>query len=115
MFDRKGKFIRKLGQLGQGPKEYRLGIIYAGNDTVVYIQTNWLGKIMKYRTIDNSFAGAIPNTTSIQEIYSLPDNKIVALARHGSSIKNMFTALILNEEGDTIAYKKTNIDTERLI
>lgn len=114
MFDRKGKFIRKLGQLGLGPREYRLGISYAGNDSMVYIQTNWLGKIMKYRTEDNSFAGAIPNANSIQNIYSLPDNKIAALARHASPIKDIFTALIINEEGDTIAYKKTDIDVERL-
>lgn len=113
LFNKEGKFIRKIGQLGQGPRQYRLGISYTANDSIAYIQTNWLGKIMKYRLSDNSFAGEIP-AKNTKEIYLLPNNNIVAVLRAGNDIKKIFTALIMNNKGDTIAYKKPYINIERI-
>lgn len=113
MFDRKGKFIRKIGKFGEGPGEFSVGICFTADDSIAYIRSNWAGKILKYRLNDNKYTGAVPvNAEFIEKIYYLSDNTI-SLHKEGGPIKNMLTAIVLNTKGDTISYLSPNIDKEK--
>jgi hypothetical protein len=49
-FTRDGKFIRHIGKLGRGPKEYALMRIFSLDEKngLIYIHTNWTRKILVY-------------------------------------------------------------------
>lgn len=49
-FSRDGKYIRHIGKLGRGPKEYALSRIFSLDEEneLIYIHTNWTRKILVY-------------------------------------------------------------------
>lgn len=115
VFTRKGKFVRKIGRIGSGPGEYLIARSFTCDDSLVYIQTNYLGKIMKYRLSDNSFRGSIPiESKTAQEIFVLPNNRMSTYIGSAAYIDDIYTALLINMQGDTIDYLRPNIDIDQL-
>lgn len=114
MFNKEGGFIRKLGKIGQGPGEYALGRSFACNDSLIYIQTNWLNKIRIYSWKDNSYKNDIYNTDDVSNIYALSNNVVCALVTRGAQIERIFTALVITNNNDTISYLCPDLNFESL-
>lgn len=113
MFSRKGEFIHKLGRIGQGPGEYVLGRSFSCNDSLIFIQTNWLGKIRVYNWRDNTYKNDILNTEQVGDVYTLSNNTVCALFG-GVLVDYVFTALVMTNQGDTISYLRPDLDIESL-
>lgn len=118
VFDRNGKFIRKIGRIGQGPGEYRLARDIAVNDSLLFINVNWLRKIMVYNWHTGKFVKDIPISREVECISSLEDNCIALYPGSPSTPKrekdkNFFSAVVLSYDGkEKLIRNKTILETD---
>lgn len=118
VFDRNGKFIRKIGRIGQGPGEYRLARDIAVNDSLLFINVNWLRKIMVYNWHTGKFVKDIPISREVERISSLEDNCIALYPGAGNvpkseKDKDYFSTVVISYEGkDKLICKKTILDAD---
>lgn len=101
-FDRSGKFIRKFGTAGRGPKEYALMRAFSIDEKneLVYIHTNWTRKILIY-----NFAGEYVKTLKFAAVASpliswSRDNLLVSFDSPYSG-NEPYVFVEVNENGDT--------------
>lgn len=118
VFDRSGKFIRKVGRIGQGPGEYRLARDIAVNDSLLFINVNWLKKIMVYNWHTGKFVKDIPISREVKCISSLEDNYIALYPGAGyvsesEKDKDYFSTVVISYDGkDKLICKKMILDAD---
>lgn len=103
MFDRGGKFIRKLGKIGQGPGEI-LGVhILTANDSLIYISSyNIGGKLYVYNVTNNKFVKTIQlkYPLGMNQNIALLDDNIVYFPGYSIDTNLSATACVLDSNGE---------------
>ena len=105
VFDKEGRFIRRIGSIGGGPKEYIRSFDFTADDSLVYVNSR--NKICKYRISDGSFAGSymlLPPYDDNLQIYSLSNSNIVNV-KGVAMIQNSQIGFIRSNNGDSILCK----------
>lgn len=102
-FDRKGNFIRTIGNIGRGPEEYNLLMYFSIDEKnrLVYIQTNPLQRIMVY-SFEGIFVEKIHMNT---EIYgTLCWSRDSLFIQHNSTMLGNEKCIFIerNYNGDTL-------------
>lgn len=108
-YTREGKFLRKIGRKGQGPREHigiRSSALY--NDTIV-INSNFRHIGLWYDTKGNYLEKKTPIPDEVFNINLLDTNRIAIHPHHGvpMNTSELFITGILNSQGDTVQLKKT--------
>ena len=115
VFDRAGKFVRNVGRFGHGPGEYLLARGVSVNDSLLYINTNWLHKIMVYNWRTNQFVKEIPLNGRIVQNISCLEGSHLALFPGASSVPktnvalDFFNAVLISDEGEEKIVSLKNI------
>lgn len=105
MFDNQGNFVRRIGRIGQGPKEYIRSFDFAADDSLVYV--NCARKIYKYRIADGSFVGVynlIYPDFDYARIFTLSNGYIVNV-KGAAMIQDSRIGIIRNNKGDSVLCK----------
>lgn len=109
-FSRQGKFIRHIGIVGRGPKEYALMRTFSLDEKneLIYIHTNWTRKILVF-----NFNGEYVKTlnfyavTRMQIVWSR-DNLLMSFSQPIRG-NEPYVFIEHNENGDTLQYVKNYI------
>ena len=108
MFDKEGRFIRRIGGIGGGPEEYVKSFDFTADDSLVYVNSR--NKICKYRISDGSFAGGymlLPPHEDNFQIFSLSNSNIVNV-KGFAMIQNSQIGFVRSNNGDSIVCKYPN-------
>ena len=111
MFDKEGRFIRRIGSIGGGPEEYIQSFDFTADDSLVYVNSR--NKICKYRVSDGSFAGGymlLPPHDDNFQIFSLSNSNIVNV-KGVAMIQNSQIGFIRNNKGDSILCKYPDLSS----
>ncbi len=102
-FSRNGKYIRHIGKLGRGPKEYALCRKFSLDEKNkrIYIQTNWTRKILVYN-FDGEYIKTIkyPAVERLYNVWSRDSLFISFSDQHTGT--DPFLFIEHNEQGDTL-------------
>ena len=102
-FSRDGKYIRHIGTLGRGPKEYALCRKFSLDEKNerIYIQTNWTRKILVYN-FDGEYIKTVkyPAVERLYNVWSRDSLFISFSDQHTGSDPFLFVEH--NEQGDTL-------------
>ena len=102
-FSRDGKYIRHIGTLGRGPKEYALCRKFSLDEKNerIYIQTNWTRKILVYY-FDGEYIKTVkyPAVERLYNVWSRDSLFISFSDQHTGSDPFLFVEH--NEQGDTL-------------
>jgi hypothetical protein len=107
-FDRNGKFIRQIGTIGRGPKEYLLCIDFTVNETTkeIIIRDNWNHHLYFY-DYDGVFQKKMNVSVYAVDIISLSTGEIVCSAGQNWGDPMSFMLLGYDNKGDTTFIKKS--------
>ena len=109
LYSRNGKFIKKLGQRGQGPEEYiRIDDLAVDeSNEIVYVLSQNNGKILKY-SFKGRFLGAINFSSPVDKIVVSPAGQLLM---HFQNLTGdlLYSCLLLNHKGDTVSKLKNYI------
>nr|WP_319512061.1 6-bladed beta-propeller [uncultured Draconibacterium sp.] len=102
-FSRDGKYIRHIGTLGRGPKEYALCRLFSIDEKNqrIYIHTNWTRKILVYN-FDGEYIKTI-KYQAVERLYNVwsRDSLLVSFSdQHSGS--DPFVFIEHNQQGDTL-------------
>ncbi len=102
-FSRDGKYIRHIGKLGRGPKEYALCRIFSIDEANqrISIHTNWTRKILVYN-FDGEYIKTI-KYPAVERLYNVwsHDSLLVSFTEQNSG-SDPFLFIEHNEQGDTL-------------
>jgi len=102
-YSRDGKYIRHIGKLGRGPKEYALSRIFSLDEKNerIYIHTNWTRKILVYN-FDGEYIRAIkyPAVERTRNVWS-HDSLFISYGDQHTGI-DPFLFIEHSELGDTL-------------
>lgn len=108
-FDRKGKFIRQIGTIGRGPKEYILCLYFTVNEKTrqILIRSYGTRKIFCY-DFNGVYQKSIDTNGQISQFVTLSTGEIVcsAIWDNWTNPEN-FIVLTLDGKGDTVFLKKS--------
>jgi len=109
-FSRQGKFIRHIGIVGRGPKEYALMRTFSLDEKneLIYIQTNWTRKFLVY-----NFKGEYVKTLRFNAVERgmvvwSRDNLLMSFSEPLVG-NEPYVFIEHNEKGDTLQYVKNYI------
>ena len=103
-FDRTGKFMNKIGNIGQGPNEYTTlagGISLSTDKSIIYVSD--MNKIIAYDYQGNyiqSFPLPNPDNLTLSNVSYLEDNLFVGQVHYNGN--NRFKYCLFDQKGDTI-------------
>jgi len=102
-FSRDGKYVRHIGKLGRGPKEYESSRAFSIDEKNerIYIQTNWTSKMMVFN-FDGEYIKTIkyPAIERLKNVWSR-DSLLVSFAEPMEG-NEPYVFIEHNEQGDTL-------------
>jgi hypothetical protein len=119
VFDNKGKFLNRIGSVGDGPEEYKRpdDIVYDGYNDELLVWSNDNQAIFRFQ-LDGTFVGKINTKLWGNSIAVMDTNTYLLNLRSTAQKKggpNAYDFLIFNEKGDIIRqFFPFNKDMERL-
>ena len=107
MFNRDGSFVRKLGQIGQGPKEYVLARGMAADEKrqEFYVYDNPTQNIVIY-DFNNVFKKRIKVHSYGHFIYSIGDGKLLLTRGTGYFFDDFFEYQIIDTDQERVSYTR---------
>jgi len=107
MFNRDGRFIRKLGKIGQGPGEYvlALGIAVDEDRQEFYVYNNFGRNIYIY-DFDNKFKKKIQASDRGSSIFSIGDGKILLFRDFYSYFDDFYEYKVIDVDSEEIGYTR---------